>query len=65
MKNYNRFYYNHLKLINNLLKIAFIINFIIFVFINEIMLLFICFMCGFCYLCNEIFKENYEKLNKI
>lgn len=69
MKNYNKFYYNHLKLINNLLKIAFVINIIIFILTNNVGLMFfnllLCLVCLLSYLFNESFKEHFEKVNKI
>jgi len=68
MKNYNKFYYQHLKLINNLLKIAFVINFIMACFSLNIILMFfnllLCLVCLLAYLFNEFFKERYERLRK-
>lgn len=69
MKNYNKFYYTHLKLINNLLKISFVINFITLFLINDVKIMFfnllLCLVCLLSYLFNEFFKEHYEKVNKI
>lgn len=67
MKNYNKFYYKYLKLINIILKICFVINFIILFLTNNLNLMFFSLLFGIisvlAMLFNETFKNNYEKLN--
>lgn len=68
MKNYNKFYYNHLKLINNLLKIAFVVNFITLFLIKDVKImlfnLLMCLLCFGAYLLNEFFEDQYKRVHK-
>ena len=67
MKIYNKFYYNNLKLINNILKMCFVINFIILFLTDNLNIMFFSLLFGIisvlAMLFNENFKTNYEKLN--
>jgi len=68
MENFNKFYYTHLKLINNLLKIAFVINFITLFLIKDVKIMFfnllMCLLCVGACLLNEFFEDRYKKVHK-
>ena len=68
MENFNKFYYTHLKLINNLLKISFVINFITLFLIKDVKIMFfnllMCLLCFCAYLLNEFFEDRYKRVHK-